>query len=139
MSSHPVALFRRPVISGVRTAALAFLLTLPMFGQMSSAQYSVRGVVRNSVTGQPIRSAFVTLHISETPPEGAPEDWQARTWAVLSGPGGEFRFVGLPPGEYYCDARSPGFARKLDTAVGLDLPQNGKSDAEVRLDLEPLG
>jgi hypothetical protein len=131
-----------PTGSYMRRVVLGTLLSLSAFGQAQKDEYSVTGVVRNAVTGEPVRSALVSLAKMPNdsqpggPPAGVPEEPLAK--ALLSGPGGEFRFEGLPAGLYFYDAKKPGFVREDDAAERLILP-TASPDAALQVNLTPLG
>lgn len=75
--------------------------------------YSAVGIVRNTISGEPVPNALVFL---ERAPSADPSADPAshgsdavRTRSTLSRAGGEFRFDGLPAGHYHCLARKPDF------------------------------
>ena len=128
----------------MRPAALGLLLVLSAFGQAQKGAYSLNGIVRNSVTGEPVRSALVVL-------EAAPSRNQARsairggaekpqTKAALSGPGGEFHFEGLSEGQYSFVAQKPGFMGDENPwKSGMLVIPQPQADAALRVNLTPLG
>jgi hypothetical protein len=60
------------------------------------AVYSLKGVVVNSTTGEPIRNALVQVYLNGQR-------------SALTGPDGKFKFDGLPYGEAAVMVRKPGF------------------------------
>ena len=60
------------------------------------SDYSLTGIVVNSVTGAPIRSALVQITFS-------------RQLSTLTGSDGKFKFEGLPSGQTAVSVRKPGF------------------------------
>ncbi len=109
-------------------------------------QLSIGGSVVNSVTGEPIRNALVTL-------QGVPSMDQIRTGRANFDPGamprkttfagtaGEFEFTGLPKGSYQLSAQKPGF--NLPFTGGSDRPPRlenlTSSVSGVQIKLAPLG
>ena len=100
-------------------------------------EYSARGTVRNAQTGNPTQDVRVSIAMMPTasqindPFSGVP--WDPHTQEVLSGPGGGFRFEGLPAGLYVCEAQKPGFVLYRGS---LTLSE-ASPDAAVQLDLIP--
>jgi hypothetical protein len=64
-------------------------------------QYSVRGTVVNSATGEPIRGALVQL-------------FAERQRSQLTGPDGQFLFESVPAGVFSCNVQKPGFFSSRD-------------------------
>ena len=60
------------------------------------SDYSLTGIVVNSITGAPIRSALVQITFS-------------RQLSTLTGSDGKFKFEGLPSGQTAVSVRKPGF------------------------------
>ena len=112
--------------------ALWFLLTPLVFGQGLSGPHSVRGIVRNAVSGAPVRNARVTL---DGIPDGSDTDLPSIT--MLSGVGGEFHFDRLPPGRYRCRALKPEFQPEHWPPEEFAVP--GPSAAGLVLNLKPYG
>jgi Carboxypeptidase regulatory-like domain len=94
----------------MRRVALFFCALLLLSAQNQKGDYSIRGTVVNSRTGEPVKGALVTLWKMPSP-ESIPES--SRTPAgktALAGIGGEFEFTGLSEGQYNLTPQKPGFA-----------------------------
>lgn len=123
-------------MSTTRLIALGMLLGMFAFGQGKQG-YSANGTVRNAQTGEPVHDALVSIATMPTasqinePFSGVP--WDPHAQEVLSGPGGGFRFEGLPAGLYVYEAQKPGFVLYRGS---FTLPQ-ASADAAVRVDLIP--
>jgi hypothetical protein len=130
----------------MREAALFLFLPLSAFGQAQSFEYSIRGIVRNTVSKDPVGKALVVLErVPAYYPDrrdGDPEVPQTK--ATLSGAGGEFTFDGLPAGNYTCevykpdlmaaDPEDPGIQRSATIVV-----PRPPADGLVQLNLTPFG
>jgi len=112
------------------------LLGMLAFGQ-GKQEYSARGTVKNTQTGEPVQDALVS--IAMMPTESQINDpfsgvaWDVHAQEVLSGPGGDFRFEGLPAGLYVYEAQKPGFVLYRGS---FTLPE-ASPNAAVRVDLIP--
>ena len=127
-------------LTSMRGVPLALLLLLPAFGQAQDGEHSVDGVVRNALTGEPVRNALVFLSWSARPERPAPllVESDDMNWVRLSGPGGDFHFDNVPDGQYTCDAQKPGFERvESDEPPGVVIPHS--SAGVVQIGLTPLG
>jgi hypothetical protein len=128
----------------MRKVTLCFLLASSAFGQSQTGPYSVRGTVRNTVSGEAVRNALVTLDplaSPDFPATPAQEVAPPRTKAAISGPGGEFYFDGLPAGHYLCSARKPDFMpedRSPLNSGDIVLPRTA-ADGPIQLNLTPYG
>lgn len=129
----------------MRTILVGLLASFSLLAQGAEGDYSIAGTVLNSVTGEPVKGALVTL----TGPVDSPAKGR-RTNQPRSGPGvvraggaGEYQFAELPKGQYFLTAQKPGFtphmAKPGDTADftgSLDL--NDSVSGHTIL-LDPLG
>lgn len=91
----------------MRAVWLSILAPLALAASNAQGDYSVSGTVRNSMTGEPIRGAVVTLI---TAPDVRGEfipDGGIRT--TISGSSGEYSFSGLANDQYNVTAQKPGF------------------------------
>ncbi|HYP08041.1 MAG TPA: carboxypeptidase regulatory-like domain-containing protein [Bryobacteraceae bacterium] len=79
-----------------------FLLAALACTAQEPAAGSVRGSVRNSVTGEPLRKAEVTLR-------SVPANVDTRPFAVETDASGQFHFPSVPTGSYLLTARRIGF------------------------------
>jgi hypothetical protein len=136
-----------------RTIACASLFAVSPAAQQGNGQFSLSGIVTNSLTGEPIKKALVQLQqIGEDRParphEGAPksaspasEPSGPTSWTVLADSGGAFVFNGLEAGEYAIAAEKPGFAEPPpDGGNGRTGPVKLRSSvSDVILNLAPLG
>lgn len=124
-------------LSKTRLVALWMLLVMSAFGQ-AQQQYSVKGTVRNAQTGEPAQDALLSIAMMPTasqmadPFSGVP--WESHAQMVVSGPGGEFRFEGLPAGLYVYEAQKPGFVLFRGS---FTLPK-ASPDAAVQVNLSPV-
>ena len=124
----------------MRGIALGVLLGVSAFGQAQKDEHSVNGVVRDALSGEPVRNALVAFlkmpsQLSNPPGGGAEEPKIKETF---SGPGGEFHFEGMPDGLYVYVAHKPGFAEDQN-AKGTIVIQSPSGDSAVVLKLTPLG
>src|SRR5258708_7734726 len=90
------------------TACLAQLgLSQPQIemGNVSAPTYSIDGVVINSVTGEPVRSALVQIYNPQ----------QA---SLLTGPDGKFHFGSVPQSQLTITVRKPGFFSEQEISQG---------------------
>jgi hypothetical protein len=90
-------------------------------------QYSLRGIVVNGATGEPVPRALVRLNMS------APK-------VALSGPDGRFQFDNLPQSGAIVFAQKPGFYSPQEmglTARPFPVIQLGKDAADVTVNLYP--
>jgi Carboxypeptidase regulatory-like domain len=121
---------------GLPRWTLLFFVSATAIAQLSSgpagptsapnAKYSVSGTVVDSVTGEPVRRALVTVG----------------EFAVLTDSGGAFQLDGLPPGEFGVTARKPGFFSEQDLTPSPLPPliiKTGPNSAPVSLKLVPAG
>jgi len=123
----------------MRAVWLVLLTPIALIALSPQGDYSLSGTVRNSVTGEAIKGAAVTLFktpdVSESPP-GPPE---ARH--TLAGPNGEYSFTGLTKDTYSLQAQKPGFlpaSYQPDDSEGgvVTIPSSGGS---YNIKLTPLG
>ncbi|HXN48693.1 MAG TPA: carboxypeptidase-like regulatory domain-containing protein [Bryobacteraceae bacterium] len=116
----------------VFVAAILPLLLLPCTAQESAGDFSISGTVVNSVTGEPVRQALITIN-----GEAAGTDPQSRfleVEPVLADSSGTFHIRGLRAATYSLQAEKPGFS--TDSEGGLKL---GPSREGVVIRLTPLG
>ena len=128
----------KSAILSVVLSALAAASPAPQGGQ-----FSLGGVVTNSITGEPIQHAIVQI-LSYSPPAPAapgqvrkpPSPFVARTFSDSSG---AFNFRGLSPGNYTVSAQKPEFiVDNPDGTVPTNVPLTA-SVSGVRIQLLPLG
>jgi len=128
----------------MRTILLGLLASFSLLAQGAEGDYSIAGTVVNSVTGEPVKGALVTLN---GPVQGhggyTISAAGSRTRIVRAGGGGEYQFGGLPQGRYFIRAERPGFVdhavkpgETSDFTPSLDL-SDSVSGRTVLLD--PLG
>jgi hypothetical protein len=142
--NHNGALWLMAVLGKIFGVAWYFLVASSAFGQAAVAEYSVDGVVRNAVTGAPVRNALVLLdqapdpnQLNDPPPE---ESKSMPTKATLSGRGGEFHFDGLPAGYYHHSARMPDYLEDEYSEKTADfVVPRPPSDGPVQINLTPFG
>lgn len=90
----------------MRRALLAICLVMPCLAQQPLAD---DGVVAGTVTGEDgslISGAYVTLHLAFKPRPAAHQRIRTQ-WGISTGPGGSFRFTGLPDGSYRLCVQAP--------------------------------
>ncbi len=76
-------------------------------GEVPAPTYSIDGVVINSVTGEPVRSALVQIY-------------GRQQMSLLTGPDGKFHFDGVPQSQLTITVRKPGFfTEPIRVAVNL--------------------
>jgi len=125
----------------MRTILLGLLASTALVAQATQGDYSFSGTVVNSVTGEPVRSARVSL--TEMPqidpatgmPSNGP-DLSPKT--ARTGPGGGYLFAGLREGQYMLNAFKPGFNWEADTP-GAEIITLSASVAGRVIRLAPLG
>jgi hypothetical protein len=124
---------------------LFFLVASSALGQALTGAYSVRGTVRNAVTGQAVRNAVVVLERvpdAKLPTEPVVENsGMPERKAAISGPGGEFHFDGLRAGQYHYLARRPDFMAEHESPQkpGVFVVPRSPSDGPIQLSLTPYG
>jgi hypothetical protein len=74
-------------------------------GNVSAPTYSIDGVVLNSVTGEPVRSALVQIYIPQQT-------------SLLTGPDGKFHFGSVPQSQLTITVRKPGFFSEQEISQG---------------------
>src|ERR1700733_5562287 len=85
-------------LANIQAVALVFFLVPSAFGQAQKSDYPIHGTVRNTVTGEPVKNALVSLEWTPTDPSNSSPDRESgkpQTKAMLSGSAGEFHFDGL--------------------------------------------
>jgi len=111
-----------------RVLVLIFAVTTAGAGQAPPpGQYSLRGIVVNGATGEPVPRALVRLNMT------APK-------MALSGPDGRFQFDDLPQSGAIISAQKPGFYTPQE--MGLQtrpyaLIQVGRESGDVKVNLYP--
>lgn len=112
--------------------SLSANLLLP--GQSSSAEkFTLSGSVVNSVTGEPVKRALLTLSpLPYSRQALAPRDLEPIQ--VFSDPGGAFSFEGLSAGRYRIAAQKPQYRQNQETGT-IEL---GPSRASFEVKLDPL-
>ena len=73
----------------------------------------IAGSVRSATTGEPLRSALISLHLSSTP--------RGFSRTTTSGLQGDFVFLGLPAGQYNLTVRKSGYRTPRGSAARLTL------------------
>lgn len=133
------------VMTNMRRVTLCFLLASSAFGQTLTVPYSVKGTVRNTVSGEPVRNAQVVLERIpgadlRTDP-AAQEFGTPQTKSTMSGAGGEFHFDNLAAGHYSCLARRPDFMTENGSPQnpGTIVVPRPSGDGLVQLKLTPYG
>jgi hypothetical protein len=121
----------------MRAVWLIIITPVALMALSAQGDYSLSGTVRNSVTGEPIKGAMVTLSKIPGQTEG-PVQPEVRT--TLAGSNGEYSFTGLSKGQYFRQAQKPGFVVVLhpdepDEDNTVSIP----SSAGVAVNLTPLG
>jgi Carboxypeptidase regulatory-like domain len=92
-------------------------------------EYSLRGTVVNSLTGEPIRGALVQIYFNGQS-------------SVFTGPDGKFQFDGLPFGQTSITVRKPGFFSEDDFEPSTRIQRQaatGPKDSLVVFTLIPEG
>ena len=109
---------------------LLSIASIVLAAQNRTADFSIAGVVVNSLTGEPVRNALVTL----APPSG-------NIKTTFAGVAGDFLFAGLAEGQYTLTSQKPGFtiAYFLPGKQSLHPVELKSSIVDVRLMLVPLG
>lgn len=125
----------------MRRFLLLFCLSVSIRAQNQKGDYSIRGTVTNSQTGEPVKSALITLWKVPNP-EGTPESFQAAAGkTALAGIGGEFEFTGLSEGQYNLTPQKPGYIIHVveGNPESSTLIKLTASIAGVQAKLSPLG
>lgn len=116
-----------PVTTGVRVSAVATLILALAFSMPAAAQQTGSGVVSGEVVdqfSQAIVGAAVSLQLGDEQPR-----------ETSSGVAGDFRFTGVPAGDYSLTVASAGFeTRVLDVQVS----SLGETRQTVELSLDRL-
>ncbi len=131
----------------MRTLLLGLLMSFALIAQSAEGDYSLTGTVLNSVSGEPVKGALVTLigYSQIDAAKGRRGGSIAKT--ATSGVGGEYLFGGLSSGQYTVRAQKPGFAPysglpRSSANHPLALPDNVVLSASVSghaIRLDPLG
>jgi hypothetical protein len=124
----------------MRRIALSILLPLSVSGQLPSGPYSIKGTVRSTAGGEPVRNALVSLSGNLASPKDVGA-YQPFHKSVISGPGGEFHFNGLPAGSYDCSAAKFDFmpAGMADgNPASIDISES-RIEQVIQLNLAPYG
>jgi hypothetical protein len=82
----------------MRALLLGLLTSVALVAQGPRGDYLLSGTVVNSVTGEPVKAALVSLR-----------DNRGVTQSALTGVGGEYVFAGLPAAQCTLSAEKPGF------------------------------
>ena len=90
----------------MRAVRLIALTPVALMALSAQGDNSLSGTVRNSVTGEPIKGAMISLSKVPEQTEG-PAHPEVRT--TIAGSSGEYSFTGLSKGQYFLQARKPGF------------------------------
>lgn len=131
----------------MRTVLLGLLMSFALIAQSAEGDYSLSGTVLNSVTGEPIKGALVTL--IGYPQTDTARGRQGRPIAktASTGAAGEYLFGGLSSGEYTVRAQKPGFAAYSGLPPSPRSHSNGVPDSVAlsasvsghTIRLDPLG
>ncbi len=114
----------------MKPAALLLLGALALCAQ--DRQIVVEGSVVNSVTGEAVDGATVTL--APISKNGLIES----SYQAVTGADGTFRIGGVKPGEYFPLSQKPGFRPRLDAVFGREIRISAREDAPLlRLELIP--
>ncbi len=110
-----------------------FLVAVTCRAQESGGEYSISGVVVNSLTGEPVRQALITGYgMLESPDTELTVEFDP----VLTDASGVFHLPGLGAAEYSLRADKPGFALQNETEISAKL---GPSREGIMIRLTPLG
>lgn len=130
----------------MRTILVGLLASFSLLAQGAEGDSSIAGTVVNSVTGEPVKGALVTLGgpVGRSPaPSGRATPTRSGTKVARAGGAGEYQFAGLPQGQYYIRAEKPGFVPHLakpgdttDFTGSLDLTDSVSGRTIL---LDPLG
>jgi hypothetical protein len=130
-------------LANIQAVALVFLLVPLTLGQAEKSDYSVHGTVRNTVTGEPVKNALVSLEGTPSDPSNSSPDRESgkpQTKAMLSGTAGEFHFDGLSEGQYIYSVQKRGFTSEgAFPSSGIFVLPRTPSDAAIEVGLTPLG
>ena len=96
--------------------ALAASVVWGAQGATEEPKGQIAGTVRSATTGEPLRSALISLRLSST--------GQAFSRTTTSGPQGDFVFLGLPAGQYNLTIQKSGHRTLRGSATRLTLRQN---------------
>ncbi len=91
-------------------------LLLILAGRAGEVQGRIGGVVRSVTTGEPVKSAVVTLR--------SPDAHAGPTRTATTGPAGTFLFESLPAGSYQLSIRKAGYRTLYSSAGGITLREN---------------
>jgi hypothetical protein len=133
------------VFTLVTRISFPLIVCYALIAQSNGGTYSLSGIVVNSVTGEPVRNALVTVSKAPTPEE-AGELHELGRWVpilrktALSGFNGDYQITGLPEGHYTVRAQKPGFA----SGFGPEQAQPVQVDvsaavSNITVKLPPLG
>src|SRR5580704_1237114 len=121
----------------MRAVRLIALTPVALMALSAQGDNSLSGTVRNSVTGEPIKGAMISL---SKVPEQTEGPFQPELRTAIAGSSGEYSFTGLSKGQYFLQARKPGFVvmphpGEPDEDNTVSIP----SSAGAVIKLTPLG
>src|SRR6266705_1513893 len=104
-------------------------LSFESLQRSDDSKHALRGMVVNSVTGEPIRGALVQIYFNGQS-------------SMLTGPDGKFQFDGLPNGQTVVSVRKPGFFTEEEIhshGYARQMVSTGPHSAPLVLKLLPEG
>ena len=118
-----------------RLALAASLAAGVLTAQEPPPRPAITGAVTNSLNGEPIRKATVTL--------SAQDEAKGMDYTAESDGNGRFVIADVEPGDYSISAERQSFMREVDGAPGAPPPslkvEAGQSIHDVKIKLVPLG
>ena len=107
----------------MRALLLGLLTSVALVAQGPRGDYLLSGTVVNSVTGEPVKAALVSLR-----------DNRGVTQSALTGVGGEYVFAGLPAVQCTLSAEKPGFLAGSPDPLSVSASLSNHT-----IELTPLG
>jgi hypothetical protein len=128
----------------VALVVAACVLSAGGAAQPTDGQFSLGGIVLNSVTGEPVKRALVQVIRYEARKPLAPGERFVPppppfTASTLTDLAGVFRFSALAAGDYSISAQKPGFSPQQDAGDRSSRVKLASSVEDFKLRLTPLG
>jgi protocatechuate 3,4-dioxygenase beta subunit len=122
----------------MRVILTSLLISCSLFAQ-HSGDLSIKGLVVNAQTGEPVKYALVSLTaVNEAGGSDSPQMPSSKS--VQTNGSGEFEFAGLAKGHYMVNAQKPGFSSAFSAKhPNFQNVELNQSTSGIQIQLSPLG